>query len=166
LNRDTVTIISPFIGVAEITLKIVACASSGKQAYVNGSQLSYWPRLCAKQQQRDDALNEIRVAYFLDSVGYSVIDWEPVDAGERKLEYAVAIPDQRMLVEVKSPGWEAEVSVDQRAAGRTKESKYRENIPEGGAAGPVQVIRRAVEKALPKFTGNSASLVVIADDSL
>ena len=124
----------------------------------------FLPRLRAKKQQRDEALNEIRVAYFLHSVGYPVIDWEPVDAGEHKLEYAVAIPDQRMLVEVKSPGWEAEVSVDQRAAGRTKEPKYRENVTEGGPAGPVQVIRRAVEKALPKFTGNFPSLVVISDD--
>lgn len=35
---------------------------------------------------------------------------------------------------------------------------------EGGAAGPVQVIRRAVDKALPKFSGKHPSLVVISDD--
>jgi hypothetical protein len=124
----------------------------------------FWPRLRAKRQQRDEALNEIRVAYFLHSVGYPVVDWEPVDVGDRKLEYAVAIPDQRMLVEVKSPGWEAELSEEQRADGRANEPKYRENVIEGGAAGPVQVIRRAVEKALPKFSGNHPSLVVISDD--
>jgi hypothetical protein len=123
----------------------------------------FWPRLRAKKQQRDEALNEIRVAYFLDSVGYPVIEWEPVDVGERKLEYAVAIPE-RMLVEVKSPGWEAELSEEQRAAGRASEPKYRENVFDGGPAGPVQVIRRAAEKALPKFSGNHPSLVVISDD--
>jgi hypothetical protein len=125
---------------------------------------NFWPRLRAKQQQRDEALNEIRVAYFLHLLGYQVVDWEPIDAGERKLEYAVATPDQRMLVEVKSPGWEAELSDEQRAAGRAKEPKYRENVIEGGAAGPVQVIRRAVEKARQKFSGNDPSLVVISDD--
>jgi hypothetical protein len=124
----------------------------------------FWPRLRAKQQQRDEALNEIRVAYFLHSVSYPVVDWEPTDAGNRKLEYAVAISSQRMLVEVKSPGWEAELSDEQRSAGRANEPKYRENVSEGGPAGPVQVIRRAVEKALPKFSGNFSSLVVISDD--
>jgi hypothetical protein len=69
-----------------------------------------------------------------------------------------------MLVEVKSPGWEAELSEEQRAAGRANEPKYRENVIEGGPAGPVQVIRRAVEKALPKFSGNYPSLVVVSDD--
>jgi len=124
----------------------------------------FWPRLRAKRQQRDEAFNEIRVAYFLHLVGYPVVDWEPVDVGDRKLEYAVAILDQRMLVEVKSPGWEAGLSEEQRAAGRANEPKYRENAIEGGPAGPVQVIRRAVDKALPKFSGNHPSLVVISDD--
>jgi hypothetical protein len=124
----------------------------------------FWPRLRAKQQQRDEALNEIRVAYFLHLLGYPVVDWEPVDVGDRKLEYAAAVPDQRILVEVKSPGWEAELSDEQRAVGRANEPKYRENVIEGGPAGPVQVIRRAVEKALPKFSGNHPSLVVISDD--
>jgi len=69
----------------------------------------FLPRLRARQQQRDEALNEIRVANFLHSRGCPVVDWEPIDVGERKLEYAVAIPNQRMLVEVKSPGWEAKL---------------------------------------------------------
>jgi len=124
----------------------------------------FWPRLRAKKQQRDEALNEIRVAYFLDLLGYSVVDWEPIDVGNRKLECTVAIPDQRLLVEVKSPGWEAELSEEQRAAGRANEPKYRENVIEGGAAGPVQVIRKAAKKALEKFSGNHPSLVVISDD--
>lgn len=124
----------------------------------------FWPRLRAKHQQRDEALNEIRVARFLYLLGYPVVDWEPVDAGDRKLECAVAIPGQRMLVEVKSPGWEAELSDEQRTAGRAKEPKYRQNVIEGGATGPVQVIRRAVEKALPKFSGDRPSLVAIPDD--
>jgi hypothetical protein len=65
--------------------------------------------------------------------------------GERKLEYEVAIPEP-MLVEVKNPGWEAELSEAQRAAGRASESKYRENEFDGSPAGPVHVIRRAAEK--------------------
>ena len=117
-----------------------------------------------RRREFETSFGRMATVMYNSPTPYPVIDWEPVDAGDRKLEYAVAIPDQRMLVEVKSPGWEAELSADQRAAGRAKEPKYRENVFEGGPAGPVQVIRRAVEKALPKFSGNFPSLVVISDD--
>jgi hypothetical protein len=86
------------------------------------------------------------------------VDWEPDDAGGHKLEFAVAIAHQEMLVEVKSPGWEAELTQQQRMAGRASQPKYLENIIERGAAGPVQVIRRTVEKACPKFRGKKPAL--------
>lgn len=46
-----------------------------------GALERFWPRLCAKAQQRDETINEIRVAYFLHLAGYPVVDWEPQDAG-------------------------------------------------------------------------------------
>jgi hypothetical protein len=125
----------------------------------------FWPRLCAKAQQRDETINEIRVGYLLHLAGYPVVDWEPQDAGGRTLEYAVAISQQRkMLVEVKSPGWEAQLSESERKAGRASQPKYRADIIEGGPADPVQVIRRTVEKARPKFSGNQPGIVVPSDD--
>jgi hypothetical protein len=132
----------------------------------NGALERFWPRLRAKQQQRDEALNEIRVAYFLHSVGYPVVDWEPEDAGGHLLEFAVANPtaQQKIFVEVKSPGWEAELTDAERAAGRASQPKYRADIIEGGLPGPVQVVRRAVKKAHPKFSGNQPSIVVLSDD--
>jgi hypothetical protein len=130
----------------------------------NGALERFWSRLRSKAQQRDETLNEIRVAYFLYSAGYPVVDWEPEDAGGHKLEFAVAIPHQQMLVEVKSPGWEAELSQEQRMAGRPSQPKYRIGASEGGAAGPVQVIRRTVQKARPKFSGKQPSIVVLSDD--
>jgi hypothetical protein len=132
----------------------------------NGALERYWPRLRSKAQQRDETVNEIRVAYFLQSVGYPVVDWEPEDAGGHKLEFAVANPTerQRIFVEVKSPGWEAELSDAERAAGRASQPKYRADIIEGGPAGPVQVIRRTIKKAHPKFSGNQPSIVVVSDD--
>src|SRR5439155_7842435 len=91
-----------------------------------GALERFWPRLCAKAQQRDETINEIRVAYFLHLAGYPVVDWEPQDAEGRKLEYAVAISQQRkMFVEVKSPGWEAELSASERVAGRASQRERR-----------------------------------------
>ena len=123
----------------------------------------YWPRLIAKRQQRDEALNEMRVAWFLESLGYSVSDWEPTDAPGFKVEFAVNTgPHQKAFVEVKSPGWESELTEAERKNGRTKPPKYIDM--EGRAAGPIQLIQRTVAKAGPKFTGKSPSLIIVSDD--
>jgi hypothetical protein len=125
----------------------------------------FWPRLCSRKQQRDEALNEIRVAYLLNSIGYPVSEWEPVDAPPRNVEFSVALGSEGSaiaLVEVKSPGWEAELTEQERKAGRTTQDKYLDM--EVRPATPVGVIRQTVQKARPKFTGSFPSLIVIADD--
>jgi hypothetical protein len=124
----------------------------------------FWPRLTSSRRtQRDEALNEIRTAYLLDKLGYPIVDWEPIDAPPYNVEFAISLgkPD-RALVEVKSPGWESELGEEERHRGRTKQDKYTDM--EARAAGPLEVIRRTVTKALPKFSGLAASLIVIADD--
>ena len=123
----------------------------------------FWPRLCSREHQRDEALNEIRVAYFLESAGFPIVSWELTDAPPYNVEFAVFLGHARSaLVEVKSPGWEAELSKQEQQQGRTRQEKYIDM--EGRAAGPVEVIRRTVTKALPKFTGTAPSLIVVSDD--
>jgi hypothetical protein len=140
------------------------CESLLEFALDHGALNRFLPRLRAKKQQRDEAMNEIRVARYLASRGYPVTDWnEPEDAPGYNVEFAVALDaGSSAVVEVKSPGWEAELTDAQRKQGRARQPKYI-GI-EGGAAGPVQVIRRAVDKALPKFSGNVPSIVVVSDD--
>jgi|SRR5579864_2330232 len=119
----------------------------------------YWPRLLAKQQKRDEALQEIRVAYFLDRLGYSIREWEPKDA--RTLEFAVSKNGSDLIfVEVKSPGWESELTDAERAQGRAKFGKFMERR----AIDPMGVMRETVKRAQSKFSGNVPSLLVIADD--
>ncbi len=123
----------------------------------------FWPRLCSKKQQRDEALNEIRVAHYLDSIGYPILAWEPIDAPPRNVEFSVSLGSGKaVFVEVKSPGWESELTQEERKSGRTQQNKYV-GI-EGRAASPIRVISRAVQKAQPKFTGNAPSLIFISDD--
>lgn len=123
----------------------------------------FWPRLCSRPQQRDEALNEIRVAHFLDRCGYPVIGWEVTDAPPYNVEFEVSLGHgPNALVEVKSPGWEAELSEQELKEGRAKQEKYV-GI-EGRFSDPIGVIRRTVKKALPKFTGMAPSLIVISDD--
>jgi len=130
----------------------------------NGELGRFWPRLCgSRRTQRDEALNEVRVAYLLNSIGYPVVTWEPTDQAPYNVEFAVSIGQGRnAMVEVKSPGWESELSEEERSQGRTKRDKYI-GI-EARAAGPLEVIRRTVTKAVRKFTGSCASLIVISDD--
>jgi hypothetical protein len=104
------------------------------------------------------------VACFLDSLGYPVSDWnEPEDAPGRNVEFAVTLGAcGKAFVEVKSPGWESELTPEEIRQGRTKQPKHRGL--EGRAAGPHQIIQRTVRKAMPKFTGDVPSIVVISDD--
>src|SRR5712692_1911678 len=123
----------------------------------------FWPRLRAKKEQRDEALNEIRVAHFVCSAGYPIVAWEPADAPPFNVEFAVSVPPiPKVLFEVKSPGWESELSDEERKGGRTQQPKHIHL--EGRAADPIGIIRRTVQKAQPKFSGTFPTLVVISDD--
>jgi hypothetical protein len=119
----------------------------------------YRPRLTAKHQQRDEALQEIRVAYFLNGLGYKIHEWEPEDAGT--LEFSISKSGSELVfVEVKSPGWESELTDAERAQGRAKFGKFMGRR----AIDPMGVIRKSVKKAQQKFSGKVPSLLVIADD--
>src|SRR5947209_6902072 len=56
----------------------------------------FWPRLCSKKQQRDEALNEIRVAHYLGSIGYPVVAWEPIDAPQHNVEFSISLGSTSM----------------------------------------------------------------------
>jgi hypothetical protein len=132
-------------------------------AQTHGELNRFWTRLCSPGQKRDEALNELHVAYFLESAGFPLIHWEVTDAAPYNVEFAVSVGEERSaLVEVKSPGWEGELSMQERLQGRTKQEKYIDT--EARVADPVGVIRRTVTKALPKFSGTVPSLIVISDD--
>jgi hypothetical protein len=128
-----------------------------------GQLQRFWPRLTAKKQQRDEALNELRVAHFLSGFGYPILGWEVTDAAPLNVEFEIGLgAGSTAFVEVKSPGWEGELGEAERKSGRAKQEKHV-NL-EARAADPVGIIRRTVEKARPKFTGSIPSLLVIADD--
>lgn len=91
------------------------------------------PRIkTARANQRDEALNELRAAMFLQNRRFPIIQWEPPGAGSSVGEYLVGVPDPpNVFVELKSRGWESELSDEERLSGRTKLPKYIDG--EGGA---------------------------------
>jgi len=129
-----------------------------------GRLADFVPRLESRNTQRDEALNELRVAYFLHHSEFRIVQWEPPGLNGRVGEYLVATPEKSVFVEVKSPGWEGELSDGERRAGRTKQPKYQQG--EGGAFGNWQAVQKCIasDKTYPKFSANQSNLLVIADD--
>jgi hypothetical protein len=123
------------------------------------------PRLESKNSQRDEALEELRVAYWLHNFGFSVVQWEPPGLNGKVGEYLIDTPEQnRVFVEVKSPGWEGQLSNAERQAGRAKQPKYQDG--EGGAVGNWIPLQKCISsaKTYPKFAPTQPNLLVVADD--
>jgi hypothetical protein len=119
----------------------------------------------SKNTQRDEALEELRVAYWLHHNGFPIVQWEPPGFNDKVGEYLIGSPEGvEIFVEVKSPGWEGVLSDEKRRAGRTKQPKYING--EGGAFGNWQPVQRCVasENTYPKFAPTQPNLLVIADD--
>jgi hypothetical protein len=124
------------------------------------------PKLEARRNtQRDEALNELRIAYLLHHGGFPIVQWEPPGLNGKVGEYLVGTLEARnVFVEVKSPGWEGELSEEERRAGRGRQPKYRR--AENFAVGNWKSLQKCIasEKTYPKFTPSQPSLLVVADD--
>jgi hypothetical protein len=115
-----------------------------------------------RAHQRDEALAELRTAFFLARNGSRITQWDPPGASGTVGEYLLDANGQPVFVEVKSPGWEAELAADEIKAGRTKEPKYVQG--DGRAVAPWLQVRECIRRAYHKFTDNQPNLLLIADD--
>ena len=123
----------------------------------------YLPDLRGRRSQRDSALAELRVAFYFHRNQFRVTTWKPKGANRNEGEFRVCGPSGiNVFVEVKSPGWEGELSDAERNAGRTRKPKYLH--AEGRAIAPWERIQFSVKKAYKKFSSDSPNLLVIADD--
>jgi hypothetical protein len=106
---------------------------------------------------------ELRVAFYLEANGFRVVEWSPQGVGGHLGEFAVeGASRRRVFVEVKSPGWEGELSDEERRGGRKAQPKYIDL--EGRSVAPWRKVRYEVEKAYRKFHPHIPNLLVIADD--
>lgn len=105
------------------------------------------------------------MAYLLHHSKFPIVQWEPPGLGGKVGEYLIASSEgQRVFVEVKSPGWEGELSDSARSAGRAKQPKYQRG--EGGSFGNWEPLQKclASHRTYPKFAPTQPNLLVIADD--
>jgi hypothetical protein len=123
------------------------------------------PNIEARDKQRDKAMSELRLAYLLENMGFPITAWDPPGANNKIGEFTLQSPEGvSIFTEIKSPGWESELSKEQIAAGRATQPKYIE--PGGFAVGNWRPVHRciAANNCYPKFTDNQPNLLIICDD--
>jgi hypothetical protein len=123
------------------------------------------PNIEAKDAKLDEALNELRLPYLLENMGFPIIGWDPPGLGNIIGEFLLDSPEKtHIFTEIKSPGWESELSPAEIQAGRAKQPKYIGL--EGRAVGNWEVVHRCISssKTYPKFTDNQSNLLIISDD--
>jgi hypothetical protein len=137
-----------------------------KFALDSGVIEKFTPRLLETDRKRDEALSELRTALFFQRNGFNVFGWDPKGEGNHVGEFRVERPGEpSIFVEVKSPGWEAQISDEERRKTRSKEPKILPGIVEGAAAGTWEQLRNCIRhNAYAKFTSSDANLLVITDD--
>jgi hypothetical protein len=149
----------------------------GPQAYVKeldallkfadekGCLPRFVPNLEARNKQRDKALNELRLAYLLDSLDFPVLQWDPLGLNGKVGEFLLDSPEKTpIFTEIKSPGWESELSPAEIKAGRALQPKY--TGLGGGAVGNWKAVHRCIAspKTYPKFTSSQSNLLIVSDD--
>jgi hypothetical protein len=132
-------------------------------AQAKGQFEKYLPKLRGNARQRNSALAELRVAFFLFRNQFPVVEWEPIGANNREGEFTIRTPaGANIFVEVKSPSWEGELSDEERASGRKQIGKYL--YAETRSIAPWERVQFAVNKAYGKFRSDTSNLLIIADD--
>ena len=123
----------------------------------------YKPRLNARKAQRDEALAEIFSAYYMETIfGYEIIRWEEKTNGNRDVDFVANVNSSEIFCEVKSPGWESELSEEERLSGRKDQPKYIQG--EARWYTTWAAIRYAIEKSYPKFLPEKKNMVILCDD--
>jgi hypothetical protein len=129
-----------------------------------GELKRFIPRLTKMDNsKRDEALTEISSAYLLENeLNFVVTGWEVPTKNNKNVDFVIESKVNKIFCEVKSPGWEGELSKKELMEGRKDQQKY---IPsEWRSFGHWKNIRYAIKKAYPKFLSNCKNLMIIQDD--
>ncbi len=113
--------------------------------------------------KRDEALTEISSAYLLENeLNFVAIGWEVPTKNNKNVDFVIKGKSDEIFCEVKSPGWEGELSKKELMGGRKDQPKYKHL--EWRSFAHWKNIRYAIKKAYPKFLSNCKNLLIIQDD--
>src|ERR1035437_587065 len=141
----------------ELETLLEFCDSQGQLA-------RFLPKLrIPRNKQRDATLSELRVALFLHRSGFPIAAWEPPGNNRKEGEYSVRTPEEGIVfTEVKSRGWESELTQEEHDSGRTKLPKYLDN--DRASYANWEGMRDCISAAYSKFIPSEPNLLVIADN--
>jgi len=125
----------------------------------------YLPRLTKMDiNKRDEALDEILAAYFLEEKMHFVVkDRDPKGANGKRGEFILVAEETDIFCEVKSPGWESEIVKKEGVhSSRLSTSKYLSVEARWGDDSAA--IKATVDKAYEKLPNDKPSLLIIVDD--
>jgi hypothetical protein len=123
----------------------------------------YFPRRLKQEEKRDETLSEVRAALFFERNGFKVCEWEPPGASGKRGDLLIkAGCHRRVFVEVKSPGWQGELTPEEHKAGRKCLDKYIDG--DGRSVAGWKALRHSISKAYEKFESNKRNLLFVADD--
>lgn len=134
-------------------------------ANVDGYLVRSIRNLESKDRQRDKALSELRLAYLFRHLGFEIPRWDPPGANGKTGEFTLNwLESPEVFVEIKSRGWESELTQAQIDAGMAQLLKY--DVWKGGAVGNWQAVHACISSpnCYPKFTATQPNLLIMADD--
>lgn len=123
----------------------------------------FLPNLRGRWTQFESAQAELRVTFFLHRNGFRIVEWEPLGAGECKGEFTIKGPSSLpVFTEVKSPGWEGELTPEELKAGR--QHRPKDLYCEVRSAASWERAQFEVRKAYKKLDPRNRNLLILADD--
>jgi len=110
-------------------------------------------------------LSEIFAACFVEvSLGFEITEWNPQTKKGRDVEFRVRIKENsEIFCEVKSPGWQGQLTKEEIDSGRAKQSKHSK-FTEARAVHPYMNIRKTIANSYEKFLSDRQNLLIITDD--
>jgi hypothetical protein len=125
--------------------------------------LRFKPRLNSKKPQIFDALAEIQAAYVIENnTEYKVVEFEKKTVKDKDVDFLISNNKTEIYCEVKSPGWEAELTQKERLEGRTKKPKYIN--AEARWVESWKNIQYAIIKAYDKFLPAKHNMIILCPD--
>ena len=113
-------------------------------------------------------LSEIFAAYFIENIlGFEVTRWNPQTTKQgHNVEFCIKDgAGGEIFCEVKSPGWQGQLTQEEMRSGRAKQPKYLLSA-EARYVAPYKNIRKTIDKSYKKFLSDRQNLLIITDNLL
>lgn len=129
----------------------------------SGNLNKFLSRLRSNKKLQSKTLSELFSGYFInDILGYKLLDWNCGTINGKNVDFIIRDGEQKVYCEVKAPGWDMELTQDERLNGRKDRAKYLSGDVRHVA--PWKAIRHHVKKSYDKFLPSEINILIVHDD--